>query len=57
MRYLKEEDMKRVGERQARQERIKKMYIIEKEIEQEETVEKIRSEKEKLVRENQERHR
>ena len=57
MRNLKEEDMKRVGERQARQERIKKMYIIEKEIEQEETVEKIRSEKEKLVRENQERHR
>jgi hypothetical protein len=57
VRNLKEEDMKRVGERQARQERIKKMYIIEKEIEQEETVEKIRSEKEKLVRENQERHR
>ena len=33
------------------------MYIIEKEIEQEETVEKIKSEREKLVRENQDRHR
>jgi len=33
------------------------MYIIEKELEQEETVEKIRHEKEKLIRENQERHR
>jgi hypothetical protein len=57
VRILKEEDKKKVGERQARQEKIKKMYIIEKEIEQEETVEKIKSERDKLIRENQDRHR
>jgi hypothetical protein len=42
VRILKEEDKKKIGERQARQERIKKLYIIEKELEYEETVEKIR---------------
>ena len=57
VRQLKEEDKKLIGERHARQEMIKKMYIIEKEIEQEEMVEKIKKEKEKLIRENQERHR
>ena len=57
VRILKEEDMKKIGERQARQEKIKKMYIIEKEIEQEENIEKIKNERDKLIRENQDRHR
>ena len=57
VRILKEEDKRKIGERQARQEKIKKMYIIEREIEQEETVEKIKSERDKLIRENQDRQR
>ena len=42
VRMLKEEDFKKINERHKRKDQIKKMYIIEKELESQENVEKIK---------------
>lgn len=57
VRMLKEEDFRKVSERHRRKDQIKKMYIIEKEIESQENVERIKAERDRLAKENAERHR
>ena len=57
VRILKEEDFKKVHERHKRKDQLKKMYIIERELEGIEQVERIKSERERLAKENAERHR
>ena len=57
VRKLKEEDIKVLSERVKRKEQIKKLYIIEKDLESINSVERIRLEKEKLVQANVERRR
>lgn len=56
VRMLKEEDFKKVSERHKRKDQIKKMYYIEKEIESLENLERLKAEKDRLAKENAERH-
>ena len=57
VRMLKEEDFKKINERHRRKDQIKKMYIIEKELESQENFERIKAERDRLAKENAERHR
>lgn len=57
VRMLKEEDFKKINERHRRKDQIKKMYIIEKDLESQENVERLKSERERLAKKNAERHR
>ena len=57
VRMLKEQDFKQLAERQQRKQNMKKLYLLEKDFESAEQVDKMKQERHKMVQESLERKR